>query len=51
MAASNNVVTPERQSLETMEQVRLDATLQTILQQLNVRFKDNVLTVPDLPAT
>lgn len=47
----NNVVVPDRQSFETMEQVRLDATVQTILQQWNVNFKDNVTSVADLPAT
>lgn len=47
----NNVVLPDRQSFETMEQVRLDATVQTILQQWNVNFKDNVTSVADLPAT
>lgn len=45
----NNVTIPDRQSFETMEQVRLDATVQTMLQQGNVNFKDNVLTPWDLP--
>lgn len=44
-----NVVVPDRQSFETMEQVRLDATVQTMLQQGNVNFKDNVTSPSDLP--
>lgn len=47
----NNVTIPNRQSFETMEQIKLDATVQTILQQGNVNFKDNVSTVSDLPTT
>lgn len=47
----NNVVVPDRQWFENMEQIRLDATVQTILQSLNVNFKDNVDTVADLPLT
>lgn len=49
MPDSNNVVVPQRQSFETMEQVRLDSTVQTILQQWNVNFKDNVQNISDLP--
>ena len=45
----NNVTIPNRQSFETMEQIRLDATVQTMLQQWDVNFKDNVATPADLP--
>lgn len=47
----NNVVVPDRQPFDWMDYVRLDATVQTILQQSNVNFKDNVATVGDLPST
>lgn len=47
----NNVVVPDRQPFDWMDYVRLDATVQTILQQSNVNFKDNVATVSDLPTT
>jgi len=50
MTSSNNVVVPDRQPFDGMDYVRLDATVQTMLGQSNVNFKDNVATPADLPS-
>lgn len=50
MPSSNNVVVPDRQPFDGMDYVRLDATVQTMLGQSNVNFKDNVATPGDLPS-